>query len=33
VYHDELTDAFLSTLKRLMVTGRPKTAVIALEKR
>nr|CAH0112652.1 unnamed protein product [Daphnia galeata] len=33
VYHDELTDAFLSTLKKLMGTGRPKTAVIALEKR
>nr|CAG4651276.1 EOG090X0C5G [Simocephalus serrulatus] len=33
VYHDDLTDAFLTTLKRLMAMGRPKTALIALEKR
>nr|CAG4637304.1 EOG090X0C5G [Ceriodaphnia reticulata] len=33
VYHDDLTDAFLATLKRLMSMGRPKTALIALEKR
>ncbi|KAK4020298.1 methyltransferase-like protein 22 isoform X1 [Daphnia magna] len=33
VYHDDLTDAFLSTLKKLMGMGRPKTALIALEKR
>lgn len=33
VYHDDLTDAFLTTLKKLMGLGRPKTALIALEKR
>nr|CAG4645070.1 EOG090X0C5G [Leptodora kindtii] len=33
VYHDELTDAFLRTLCKLMSIGREKTALIALEKR
>nr|CAG4643460.1 EOG090X0C5G [Ilyocryptus agilis] len=33
VYHDDLTDAFLSTLKNLMSMGRQKIALIALEKR
>nr|CAG4650432.1 EOG090X0C5G [Sida crystallina] len=33
VYHDDLTDAFLKSLKKLMATGKEKTALIALEKR
>nr|CAG4646527.1 EOG090X0C5G [Macrothrix elegans] len=33
VYHDDLTDAFLHTLKRIMSIGRQKTAFISLEKR
>lgn len=33
VYHDDLTDAFILTLKRLMNIGRQKIALIALEKR
>lgn len=33
VYHDDLTDAFLATLKKIMATGKEKTAYVALEKR
>nr|CAG4641989.1 EOG090X0C5G [Eurycercus lamellatus] len=33
VYHDDLTDAFLSSLKRIMSMGREKSALISLEKR
>nr|CAG4648844.1 EOG090X0C5G [Polyphemus pediculus] len=33
VYHDDLTDAFLKTLKKIMLMGVEKTALIALEKR
>lgn len=33
MYHDDLTDAFLGTLKRLMTMGCEKLAFISLEKR
>jgi len=33
VYHDDLTDAFLRTLKKIMGMGMQKIAIIALEKR
>lgn len=33
VYHDDLTDAFLRSLKKIMEMGIQKTAIIALEKR
>lgn len=33
VYHDDLTDAFLSTLKQIMSMGQEKIAFVSLEKR
>ena len=33
VYHDDLTDAFLEALRKIMAIGKDKIAYIAMEKR